>query len=227
MCTLTWRGAGGRLDVFMNRDESRARPRAEPPALRTLRGARYLPPRDPQDGGAWILANEHGLVLVLANLQGRDPAAARSRGLLLWNLADANSPRDALARWEALDLSSSRPHLLHALSPTEAAAGGWTGTRRARVEADPFSGFASTSSLDPEWIPQLRRKRWDPDGDPEAFHRSHDPGPSAESVCMHRADAATASMTRVVVTPAEVSMSYADGPPCETPLGPPISLARA
>ena len=62
MCTLTWgRDEAGGLEVFFNRDERKTRPVAEPPALDELNGVRFLSPRDPKGGGAWMIANELGL----------------------------------------------------------------------------------------------------------------------------------------------------------------------
>jgi hypothetical protein len=48
-----------------------------------------------------------------------------------------------------------------------------------------------------------------------AYHRSHQNGPSAYSVCMHREDAGTQSYTRVRVTADEVELRYHPVAPCQ------------
>ena len=60
-----------------------------------------------------------------------------------------------------------------------------------------------------------------------AFHRSHENGPSAYSVCMHRPEAMTRSFTRVTVGAERITMVYHPGPPCETAESADASLARS
>ncbi len=59
------------------------------------------------------------------------------------------------------------------------------------------------------------------------FHQSHLPERGPYSVCMHRPDAATVSFTLVMVESTSVTMVYADGPPCATPLEHLVTLDRA
>ena len=46
------------------------------------------------------------------------------------------------------------------------------------------------------------------------FHRSHLPARGPSSVCMHRDDAATVSLSAVNVTPESIEFSYHGAPPC-------------
>ena len=48
------------------------------------------------------------------------------------------------------------------------------------------------------------------------LHSSHDPEPGAYSVCMHRDDAVTVSMTLVEVSGDTATMRYHDGSPCQS-----------
>jgi len=59
------------------------------------------------------------------------------------------------------------------------------------------------------------------------YHSSHTPSKSKESVCMHRDDANTVSLSVVKVDLASVSFAYADGSPCEAPLSEPIGIPLA
>lgn len=92
MCSLTWWSGSGRYEIFFNRDELKSRREGLSPAPALQAGTRYLAPTDPEAGGTWLLANEHGLSLALLNLYQDAPAplpaSRRSRGLLLRDLAD-------------------------------------------------------------------------------------------------------------------------------------------
>jgi hypothetical protein len=51
--------------------------------------------------------------------------------------------------------------------------------------------------------------------DLHGFHRSHWPDRSYRSVCMHRAEAHTVSLSHVKVLPTHVHMQYQAGSPCQ------------
>ena len=94
MCTLTWRDQDG-LEVFFNRDELKTRSRAEPPRTHVSpNGTRFLAPIDPDAGGTWMLANEHGVVICLLNRWHEEEGQSfqKSRGLIVTELADCKSP---------------------------------------------------------------------------------------------------------------------------------------
>ena len=56
------------------------------------------------------------------------------------------------------------------------------------------------------------------------YHSSHLPAKSKDSVCMHRDDAKTVSLSHVRVDGSHVSFRYADGAPCEAELGEPLII---
>lgn len=103
MCTLTLldRGVRGHRLAF-NRDERRDRVEGEPSRIEVVDGVTIVAPRDPEGGGSWIAANDHGITAVILN--GNPPSERRafdaggaSRGGLV--LAAAAAPDlDAAAR---------------------------------------------------------------------------------------------------------------------------------
>ena len=75
MCTVTWRTRADGYDLFFNRDEHRARSTAQGPQTHSRPGARVIAPVDPDGGGTWLAANEHGLSHCLLNYYAADAAA--------------------------------------------------------------------------------------------------------------------------------------------------------
>jgi uncharacterized protein with NRDE domain len=242
MCTVTWLGTEGGYELLSNRDERRTRPPAAPPSLRVSGGVRYLAPVDAEAGGSWLTANELGVTLCLLNLYeaplaGASPAAggSRSRGLLVTDLAGAASADEAAARLLAADLRVYRPFTLLALDlQGRQRALAWDGREAADLGAAPPLPLVS-SGYDAAGAWAARRRLLtaleDALGERSSdlllrFHRSHQPERGAYSPCMHRADAATVSLSWVRVGEEAVEFRYAPGPPCRTPLGGPLTLAR-
>jgi hypothetical protein len=100
-----------------------------------------------------------------------------------------------------------------------------------RVEVD-VSQPKSSSSVDAQHVKALRRENYQAQGLDHSqnnqafidFHRSHFPSPSKESVCMHRAEAQTVSLSHISVCNQWAVFAYADGPPCESEFGKSIAL---
>jgi len=121
--------------VAANRDERRDRP-AEPPA-QTGADPAVTAPRDAEAGGTWIGYNDAGLFVGVTNRPMTDPAAERSRGLLV----------DEVLR---------EPDARSAVTLVERA-----------VEEDGYDGFNlvvadRTAAFLFEWDGQLRTHRLDP-----------------------------------------------------------------
>lgn len=241
---MSWLAAPGGYELFMNRDELRRRRPAEPPRMRDGGGVRYLAPADGDFGGTWIAANERGVTLALLNryqdeTAGPGPGPSISRGLLVARLAACGRRARVLDELAALDLAPYRPFTLAVLAPPsgESPSGetvsilAWDGRRLAPAATAPP---LASSSYDPRGIAERRRRTWSEALSDAAltsaallaFHRSHRPERGPYSPCMHRDDARTVSFCRVRVTPARVAMAYADGPPCRTPVGDALTLAR-
>lgn len=241
MCTVSFLPlplpSGGYL-LATNRDESPVRGEALPPAWILAGGRRVLAPVDPDAGGSWVALDEDGRALCVLN--GDRPAAApppvepRSRGLLLLDLmAD---PRPASV-WRALDAGqdalrrAARPFKLLAVEPGPPASGLFMEWDGARLRRTPIAGDAClvSSSFEPDEVGRRRVQAFrelaarprrdvaDLAAAQIAWHRSHAAGAAtgdAFSVCMHRREASSRSLTALEVWADERAMSYVAGPPC-------------
>lgn len=225
MCTVSWAASAGHLVVAMNRDERTTRAPAEPPRAGAIRGVEFVAPRDGDHGGTWALVNVRGLVLVLLNRY--TPPVVKgpftSRGLLVMDLADAATPQDVVARLDARDLLPFAPFTLAAFAPGHAPrAGEWDGavfTPRVLGDDDvPLvsSGYDAgrVASERRALFARARAERPLDGAALAALHASHRPERGPLSICMHRPEASTVSMSRIEVAPAAVRFFYHDGPPC-------------
>ncbi|MCH8569525.1 MAG: NRDE family protein [Balneolales bacterium] len=214
MCTLSWQviPENETLHVFFNRDELFSRPEAEPPNVLQDDDdrARFLAPVDPQGGGTWIAANEHGLIICLLNdYQGRSVEnltdKAKSRGLLVRKLAGFDSVASVKACLTEKRLKIFQPFNLVLFDRiSEPVMWHWDG-EKLRYEANPALPVVS-SGFDQ---PMVRRKRAEvfsrarnADGllTPEAMlnvHRSAEPQPQPLSVAMQLPDKGTVSITQI------------------------------
>ncbi len=229
MCTVTWRATPGGVELFFNRDEKKTRAPESAPVIEERGGVRFLAPRDGTAGGAWAGANDRGLALALLNRYVPDtgPARAetRSRGLLLLDLFDALHPSEVGERLAETELERYPPFSLLALDPQgRGRLFEWTGWKLEEAP-DPAAAMPlASSSFDQALARAHRRTLWHDmlagaGGQLtaellHAFHHSHAGGPGPFSVCMHRDDAATRSLTRVLVRPGEVEVRWRASAPC-------------
>jgi hypothetical protein len=240
VCTVTWFGSRDGYFLYANRDELRTRPPASPPTRHHKAGTRYLAPTDGAAGGTWIAVNEFGLSLCLLNDYSATARIARgdfvSRGHLVADLIRAHELDDLARLWSNCELPSYRPFKLLALSPgQQARLLGWNG-EASSLTSDGVVPPLCSSSFDEAGATRARAELFsdtalDDDGDRRKghlrFHQSHRPERGPYSVCMHRPDAVTVSFTIVETNPAQISMVYADGAPCSTPLEHLATLDRA
>lgn len=132
MCTLsainlmTSEGRPG-YRLVMNRDESRLRGRAQPPAWREVDGVRAIWPVDPDGGGTWIAVAETGLALALVNSFPEpmpDPPVGRiSRGAIVPRLIASEGIEGVLTGLEELEIERFVPFRLVAIDLSEGEAG--------------------------------------------------------------------------------------------------------
>jgi hypothetical protein len=240
MCTATWLRSGEGYELFFNRDELRTRGEARPPRARNTvrpdgKTLRYLAPEDADFGGTWIAVNDAGLTLAVLNgFRSADNDARRrwrSRGLLVTDLAGCLAPDEVERRVRGTDLEAYRSFRLLALSAgRQALVAEWD--RQQLAVDDTAEGRVPlvSSSFEEGEVGASRREDFRRVvGEARtrerllAYHRSHENGPSAFSVCMHREDAMTRSFTHVRVGADEVELAYHGGPPCEAA---PDSVAR-
>lgn len=225
MCTVSWVHHGSGYELFCNRDELKTRLDARPPRLYTAGDVRFFAPVDGNSGGTWIAVNDAGLTACLLNGHGTGPLPrGTTRGAIVRRVIRKTSAREALRAAGDLDLRQFAPFLLAVVE-----AGGasclldWNGRERAIVEDAERRLPLTSSSHQPAAVAAGRHRIFErivAEGksiDPQALHRfhtSHEPGPSAYSVCMHRQDAETVSYTRIRVRPDRIEMRYHPSPPC-------------
>lgn len=249
MCTVSWLSWPDGFDLFFNRDESRVRGRGEAPQLHTTpSGVRYLAPRDPDAGGTWIVVNEYGTAACLLNRYPAEGAIQRSRpgasrGEIVRDVADARDAGDVEQRLRARDLGAFQPFTVLTIDADSRVKRMVWDARDLTRDPHPEMPLAS-SGHSPATVEATRRAVWRamdvplgvsldvPDDRPArtdrllAFHQSHQPRRGALSPCMHRIEARTVSLCHVGVSASCVTMAYADGAPCRTPLSAPLALAR-
>jgi hypothetical protein len=163
----------------------------------------------------------------LVDPDGAPPPGARSRGLLVRDLADRASSAAVGARLGELELGSYQPFTLVAFAnDAPARCFEWSGGRLEARDLMDSDRPVCSSSVDQERAERERAGLWremlssgelcDPAGTLARFHASHEPERGAASVCMHRADARTVSYSIVSVRPRGIRFDYVPGPPCST-----------
>ena len=230
MCTASWICEANGFELFFNRDEQRTRPPALPPRLETVEGVRAVLPRDGQEHGTWIGANEHGLVVCLLNLYEADyaPTVPRSRGHLVHELVSSTDLGELERRVEAHDLVAYRGFTLLGFDVADDASAcarvaiRWDGDSASSVRDASLAPPLISSGFDLPGVRASRLETWStmvgdaPSVDAlERFHASRGRADGAYDVAMSRADACTVSYTRVRVTADSVSMRYVEGAPTD------------
>ena len=233
MCTLAWLRRPGGFILWHSRDERRNRGVAIPPAVGQGDGARWIAPRDSDSGGTWVGVNTHGIVVGIANLfLGRaeaPPARKISRGILVQDLLGSPSTLQVGRRVRSLDLDVFEPFTLVALSETDAPMIlRWDRVSLAAV-APLGEILLVTSAGGSREIEEQRKKLFAGRGlsaeQIESLYRAR-PESSMASVCVHRPEVSTVSLTRIEVAPELVSLTYTPGQPCQTSPGPAVVLDR-
>jgi len=244
MCTLiafhrVWRDLP--LVVATNRDEAYDRPAAPPSWIEAA--PRVLAPLDERAGGTWMGANERGLWVGLTNRRaGTDDPALRSRGLLCLELLSAESTAAAVARLEAMEERYNPFHVVLADADSMfLVESDRDGTRARRlapgchlVTNRPFDETASEPKAERVWRLLYGRGLWPvergspapPDLEARLAAVLGDHGVRGpDAVCLHggRYGTRSAGVWRVEApagsgAPARVSLAFADGPPCSTPI---------
>lgn len=228
----------------MNRDELHSRGEALPPRVVAAGGVRRLAPVDSDAGGSWIATNDHGLTVCLLNhypspalpesRTRRGGAGFESRGTLVLDLAALATVDEADRLFEARDLATYRPFTVMLFPPhAPPRLRRWGGASPLERVDSPLAPVSS-SSFDSRAVVSARtaayRRLVGDDPDPERlleYHRSHLPERGPYSVCTHREDGGTKSLTRVAVDVASVTMRHLPGPPCDGAPAVVRSLGRA
>lgn len=239
MCTATWLFNENGYDLFFNRDELNTRKIAFSPTLKSVNSLSYLSPTDADEGGTWIAVNQFGLSLFLLNFYHadfkiKDNFKFKSRGLIIPNLINENNPDSVFSRLNDFNLTNYRPFILAVISPDHSVSTfSWNGTERI-ISGNVDLPLCSSSfkSLD---VINSRTQRIQSEINSTKnltadyfidLHKSHFPDKSAFSICMHRDDAQTVSLSHIRVTENKISFSYLPGNPCNGNFLPAVYLDR-
>ena len=213
----------------MNRDELRSRAPALSPTHRLLDGVTVLMPTDGEAGGSWIAANDFGHTLALLNRWDDAPHDVPgpfiSRGLLVAQLAATAGPAEVYRALGSIELQRYRPFTLASVGPAEdPRLFEWNGQALERVTVSEPGLLRASSGSDQAGAERergalFRAAAAQPGGLDEAalwaLHRSHLPEKGALSICMHREEAVTVSLSLIMVSPSLVRFRYVKGSPCE------------
>ena len=237
MCTLTWFTSPDGYELFFNRDESVLRQRAQVPSVCTSETMTYIAPTDTDAGGTWISVNERGVTVCLLNHYQFEQIKTYkdwvSRGELVRRFAATFNLVRAEQQFAELKLDDYRAFRMFIILPDgQNRLLVWDG-HSPRVEVN-VTKPKSSSSVDARHVKQLRKELYLQQGLDKsnssqahiAFHRSHVPNPSKESVCMHRPEARTVSLSHIKVNRHTAAFAYIDGSPCEHDFGGSLSIAR-
>lgn len=235
MCTLSWVRHDDGYTVLFNRDERRTRSAGLPPSVQMRGSVRFLAPGDPDGGGSWAAVNDHRIALCILNQYNvpRPPIAEPvSRGQLLLSLADLSSQAEVWNRVKSSGLMQYAPFTLAAFEPgLPVLLLSWDGHGLSDQTAGSTGLVITSSSVAQEEADQSRRKLFEEAmavgaiGEDllDRLHRSHLPAQGALSVCMHREDAETVSLTKIAAGRSGVALSYIAESPCRGQA--PVSLS--
>lgn len=232
MCTLTWFVKEQGYELFFNRDERNTRQRAQAPTLQQYAKVSYLSPTDTDAGGTWIASNHFGVTVCLLNYYRFEKQFKQtnvtqnwvSRGEIVRLLAPAENLIDAETIFKGLHLQQYQAFRLFIIQANGHNRLFIWDSKQLIIETD-ITAPKSSSSVNTEQVKASRYQLFDDlklststsRDDFLQYHASHYPtemGKSAHSVCMHRDDANTVSMSHINVNAETVSFGYTDGAPC-------------
>lgn len=233
MCTMTWMYQNDGYEMYFNRDEAKTRLIAYPPKVFSANGVSFIAPIDADAGGTWMGVNAFGVSVCLLNGFGHIDKRRTdyvSRGALVMSLLDVSEREPVKKKMAEMDLTVYRPFSLVILEPRRSVVSWiWDGGNL-QMELDvPAPRISSSFRL--QDVAEHRQRVFQSENmrqskTLEDYHRSHVPEAGPFSVCMHRDDAHTVSLSKVVVTSEHVNFFYAPGSPCQTDFLPPVTLSR-
>jgi len=189
-------------------------------------GIRAVLPSE-KGGGTWIATNEYGITLALLNWNIPVPqqSVRRSRGLIIPDLLPLMSAAKLNTALTTYELARCAPFRLFAIIPGEGAVLQWRWDGAHLVNKtwcwDLRHWFSSSAS--DNRAQELRggvcsRASNDASAGSLAWlrrlHQSHENGPGAFSICVHRELVETLSYTAVSCTGHKILMVHAIGNPC-------------
>ncbi len=240
MCTVSWSRQSDTYVLLCNRDERHTRKPAQGPKLGKVRGVPLIAPVDGDHGGSWIGVNHFGVTLCLLNRYGDSVLEPErdytSRGLLLLELMHCRDRSEFQKFLNENDLRDFRPFTLAMVNASEPAMiVHWTGQESfIHPDAENELPLVSSSLGEPE-VGKFRNEHFQNllgATQPASaavlheYHRSHFPNRGPYSVCMHREDAGTVSLSVITVGRERIEFSYHKGPACTNAEPEFVKLAR-
>ena len=226
MCTLTWLTNDHGYEVFFNRDEQRNRAPAIPPLLDNESDS--IMPIDPQGKGTWIAVNSSGITLCLLNNYQAAKKMIKtdqtSRGLLIPSLIKNKSYSEILRHLHDINLGNYMPFML-CIFPENLNNDNkkihfyqWDGNRLTKEQNDqPITSSAVSLKEVEKSRTNLFMASVGDQSDSEKhliYHASHKPEKGKYSVCMHRQDAHTQSLSHITVGH-DIEFRYHGESPCQ------------
>jgi hypothetical protein len=236
MCTLSFLPEDEGYVVAMNRDELKLREQAIGPGIYGVGPVRAVYPQE-ASGGTWISATSRGNLLAVLNWNLTNGSQFRekpkSRGEIIPSLLGEESPEQIDRYLRNQNLTRTLPFRLVGLfaQQREIREWRWDGERVNSRWHEWVRGHWFSSSRSDDRAEATRRKTcemmWQ-EGSQRAkewlrhLHASHLPEAGAFSICVHREDAATVSLTEVRCNRMEIEMTYVAGNPCAPVGGPSV-----
>jgi len=226
MCSLSWFQTSQSIVICFNRDEQRKRSIAKLPQVYSNNDCKVLMPLDRDAAGTWLIVNEQAICICLLNLYENELkeervvvelGEKRSRGLLVRELSDVNDFESFNQRLINKDLMLYLPFRLVFISLLEKYQFVWDGKKLERQE---LSSFTSSTSYLSSKVLQKRQEHFAEIAEMTKeslinLHSKHSKGGDEYSICMHRDDAKTVSMSLIEINHKEINYQYWDGSPCE------------
>ena len=232
MCSVSWQQQQNEILICFNRDEQKTRTIAEPPKIFLESSAQVIMPVDPDGGGTWISVNQFGLFLGLLNFYEADVVNNSqqnsshdyiSRGLLVRQLSASKNLSELEIDFSQQNFQRYRPFKLLVISSQEKKLFVWNGTE---LSSESLAKFICSSSFQSKSVLQYRHQQFDQaENDLFKLHSAHPDRRDAHSICMHRDDAQTVSLSMVKINKSEISFQYWNGAPCSCQPSQTISLA--
>ena len=228
MCTVSIIAKRRGYLLAMNRDETLSRAAGLPPKTFSLHGRKIICPSEP-GGGTWIALNALGVTFALINwysvkaVAGKNPV---SRGVVVNAVAAENSAAVAGKILAQLPLGQINPFRLIGVFPATREIFEWRWDQKNLHRANHSwraMQFISSGLDEPQaqrirsetFRAALKQKTAGTRAWLGRLHRSHAPARGPFSTCMHRADAATVSCTKIIVTMQTAELRHHVGAPCE------------
>jgi len=189
-------------------------------------GVPVLMPRDPDGGGSWISVNAAGHTLALLNRYEGSPhdegGEYVSRGGLVSGMAGLVGGSEVAAEVERMELTWYRPFTLASVGRRQPPVlFEWNGRELVVVEVSNPGLVRSSSGSDQAESEVARSRVFRALGaglsgaDLLALHRTHLPQKGPLSICMHRSEAMTVSLSHITVDQSNLWIRYVGGSPCE------------